>query len=314
MRGILRWPFSRWAAQGGRLSVSVWGDTDRGNVRSNNEDCFLALEGKDSPPGVDALLLVADGMGGHTAGETASRLAVEGTVRAIAESGEDAASLNRSSYSSLLRSLIQKVNKEVHDAAQIPDRHGMGTTCTLAVIRNGEAFLAHVGDSRAYLLSNGELKQITTDHSWVEEAVSQGMLTRDEARTHANRNVITRAVGLEPETEVDSFVVSLAKDDLLLLCSDGLNSMIPDDEIGRILKGNDLSQVGQDLIAAANSQGGQDNITVVLARVAPVQEHGNVAPGDQNTDEVNANLETQEMNAYTHLLCADAKFPYKRSW
>ncbi len=246
MRGSLRWPFSRRAAQGGRLRVAVWGDTDVGNVRPGNEDCFVALEAPDSPMGVDALLVVADGMGGHAAGEIASRLATEGIVRALAEHGEEAVSSSRSGYSSSLRSLLQNVNREVHEAAQIPDRAGMGTTCTLAAVRKGQAYVAHVGDSRAYLLRDGKLNQITTDHSWVEEAVSQGILTREEARTHSNRNVITRAIGLEPQTEVDTFGVSLEKDDRLLLCSDGLNSMIPDDEINRILMGNDLEQIGQD--------------------------------------------------------------------
>ena len=146
-----------------------------------------------------------------------------------------------------------------------PIHRGMGTTCTLAAIRETQLFLSQVGDSRAYLLRAGDLHQLTTDHSWVEEAVAQGMLTSEQARVHPNRNVITRAIGIHPTVEVDTTAMPIQEGDILLICSDGLNSMIDDDQIKTILKSNQIDEVCEGLIEGANDSGGHDNTTVIVA-------------------------------------------------
>ena len=232
--------------------------TDVGLVRQNNEDSFAALGGEQSPTGADVLLVVADGMGGHAAGEVASRMAVEGVVRIMRlGDGEDGPSYWK---------MLEVTNGEIYEAGGDPDKKGMGTTCTVAAISGGTLYLAHVGDSRAYLLRDGALHQLTQDQTWVEEAVAQGM-SRDEARAHPNRHVITRALGLEPQVEVDNQQVSLADGDVILVCSDGLHGLVDDDEIATVLMNNDPDVACEDLVKAANGHGGHDNITVAAARV-----------------------------------------------
>ena len=265
MKDILRRPFLGRAAPGGMMKVTVRAATDTGKVRDHNEDYYAALDGKESPPGVDALLVVADGMGGHAAGEVASRMAVEGILGILASNSEESFKLEGNAFGAFLGKVLEEVNQDVWQAGQESDKRGMGTTCTLAAIRVDQLFLAHIGDSRAYLLRDGELHQVSKDHSWVEDAVDQGVITREQARIHPNRNVITRAIGLEQQPKIDTYVMPLAEGDLLLLCSDGLNSMIPDDDIHRILKQSSTDEVCGDLIVAANEAGGHDNTTVVTA-------------------------------------------------
>ena len=249
------------------MKVTVRASTDIGKVRDHNEDDYVALGGKESPPGVDALLVVADGMGGHAAGEVASKMTVEGIVQSLNDQGKESSKLEGNAFGVFLGKVLEDVNQDVWQAAQEDDKRGMGTTCTLAAIRGDQLFLAHIGDSRAYLLRDGELHQISKDHSWVEDAVDQGVITREEARTPPNRNVITRAIGLEQQPQIDTSAMALADGDLLLLCSDGLNSMIPDEDIHRILAGSGQEEVCQALIDAANDQGGHDNTTVVIAAI-----------------------------------------------
>ena len=265
MKDILRRLFRGRAAPGGMMKVTVRAATDTGKVRDHNEDYYAALDGKESPPGVDALLVVADGMGGHAAGEVASRMAVEGILGILASNSEESFKLEGNDFGAFLGKVLEEVNQDVWQAGQESDKRGMGTTCTLAAIRVDQLFLAHIGDSRAYLLRDGELHQVSKDHSWVEDAVDQGVITREQARIHPNRNVITRAIGLEQQPKIDTYVMPLAEGDLLLLCSDGLNSMIPDDNIYRILKQSPTDEVCGDLIVAANEAGGHDNTTVVTA-------------------------------------------------
>jgi len=267
VRSILRWLFRRRAASGGMMKVTVRAATDTGKVRAHNEDYFAALEGKESPPGVDALLVVADGMGGHAAGEVASQMTVEGILGILASNSEESFKLEGNAFGAFLGKVLEEVNQDVWQAGQESDKRGMGTTCTLAAIRVDQLFLAHIGDSRAYLLRDSELHQVSKDHSWVEDAVDQGVITREQARIHPNRNVITRAIGLEQQPKIDTYVMPLVEGDLLLLCSDGLNSMIPDDDIHRILTGSSQEDVCQALIDAANDQGGHDNTTVVIAAI-----------------------------------------------
>ena len=252
------------------MKIKIKSATHIGKVRDHNEDSHVVLGGDQSPPSIDALLVVADGMGGHAAGEVASQMTVDRIVDILNNQADRFLALEGNEFGVFLSTMLGEVNQVVWQAGQEPDKRGMGTTCTLAVIRSDQLFIAQVGDSRAYLLRRGELHQVTTDHSWVEDAVSQGILTREQARVHPNRNVITRAIGLSSKVDVDISTMDLQKDDLLLLCSDGLNSMITDEKILQILKANKLSNVCDALINGANKAGGQDNTTVIASLIKQV--------------------------------------------
>jgi protein phosphatase len=232
--------------------------TDVGRVREGNEDAYLV----DDAMGLAA---VADGMGGHRAGEVASATALE-ALRAAITSGRP------------LRESIQDANEAVFAKSLTDtDLRGMGTTLTAGtLVTGGTLLVGHVGDSRAYLLHDGELRQVTEDHSLVEELVREGRLTADEAAVHPQRSIITRALGLDPAVEVDVYPVELAPGDRLLLCSDGLTGMVQTDVIAGILRREeDPSRAAAQLVDAANHAGGEDNITVVVVAVtdeAPVRE------------------------------------------
>ena len=289
MTSILERPFSGRVAQSRDMKVTIKAATDIGKGRDHNEDSFLTLGGKSSPRGFDALLVVADGMGGHAAGEVASQMTVDGIKRMLACEDLESPDLEGNAFGAFLGKVLESVNQEVWEAGQTPEKQGMGTTCTLAAMRGDQLFLAHIGDSRAYLLRGGELHQVSTDHSWVEEAVAMGTLTREEARVHPNRNVITRAIGLDPNAQIDVSAIPIEDGDLILLCSDGLNSMIDDDEIARILKESAPKQVCQALIDAANGHGGHDNTTVVVATIGSARKSTAVtqpSAADQDTQEV----------------------------
>ena len=245
--------------------MNIYGATDVGRVRTNNEDCYIALVGDECPAGIDALLIVADGMGGHAAGEVASKMAVEGMVDKLVGEEDYLTSLEGAGFGAAIGKILEEVSGEVYVAGQFPPNQGMGTTCTVAAIKSSQLYLAHIGDSRAYLFRDGDLHQLTTDHTWVEEAVVSGILTRDAARFHPNRSVITRAVGLDPEVEADKQMMPLMGGDLLLLCSDGLNSMVTDADITDLLSSNVPEQVCAALIDVARGAGGHDNVTVVVA-------------------------------------------------
>ncbi|MCL0047602.1 Stp1/IreP family PP2C-type Ser/Thr phosphatase [Dehalococcoidia bacterium] len=244
------------------MQINIKSATSVGNVRDHNEDDYITLTAHENEIPFDALLVVADGMGGHAAGEVASRLTIEKIVEALSQPDR---SLEGNEFGAFLTSMLKDVNSQVWEAGQEPIHRGMGTTCTLAAIRETQLFLSQVGDSRAYLLRAGDLHQLTTDHSWVEEAVAQGMLTPEQARVHPNRNVITRAIGIHPTVEVDTTAMPIQEGDTLLICSDGLNSMIDDDKIKTILKSNQIDEVCQELIKGANDSGGHDNTTVIVA-------------------------------------------------
>ena len=245
------------------MRLNIHGETETGRVRGHNEDSILILGGEKSPPGVDALLVVADGMGGHAAGEVASNLAVEHIEQQFASGAFSSTTTDE--FEETLRSLLQDVNQVVNTAGQDTDKRGMGTTCTLVAIKGKCLYYAHVGDSRAYLLRGKTLEQITDDHSLVEEMVRDGSLSKEEARVHPNRNVITRAIGLDSSVVVDTGGCALRAGDLIMLCSDGLNSMISDEAIHNVLKKSSHKTVCANLIAAANEAGGHDNTTVAVA-------------------------------------------------
>ena len=229
----------------------MWGArSDVGCVRSHNEDSYLVA----SP-----LFAVCDGMGGHAAGEVASSLAVE-TIANTAPKTADAAQL---------AAAVEAANAAIIQAAASGiGRPGMGCTATVAYIEGNTIAIAHVGDSRAYLVHDGVLTRITRDHSYVEELVDAGEITADEARIHPNRSVITRALGSDPAMYADHFQLNIDEGDRLILCSDGLSSMIPDSEIENIAAKSSTAQMCTDnLVDAALAAGGADNVSVVVVDV-----------------------------------------------
>jgi protein phosphatase len=224
--------------------------TDVGRVRDGNEDAYLVDDAM-------GLVAVADGMGGHRAGEVASATALE-ALRAAVSAGRP------------LRESIEDANAAVYGKSLTDDAlRGMGTTLTAGTLAAGGTLLVgHVGDSRAYLLHDGELRQLTTDHSLVEELVRDGRLTSDEAAVHPQRSIITRALGVDASVEVDVYPVELVPRDRLLLCSDGLTGMVQPDAIAAVLRREeDPTRAATALIDAANTAGGEDNITVVVVAV-----------------------------------------------
>ena len=226
--------------------------TDTGKKRRRNEDEYVV-----EPP----LFAIADGMGGAQAGELASSLAA-GAVRGgegTAGSGED-----------YVVELIQEANRRVYQrSSQDAAVSGMGTTMTVALVEEGSVVFGHVGDSRAYLIRDGKLEQLTEDHSLVAELVRSGKLSPEEAETHPQRSVITRALGTDPDVDVDTFSIPTHPGDLFMLCSDGLTSMVEDDVILSTVENHrdNLQTAAKALIRAANKGGGEDNITVVFFEI-----------------------------------------------
>jgi PPM family protein phosphatase len=228
------------------------GLSDTGRKRRHNEDAYVM-----EPP----LFAIADGMGGAQAGEIASRLAAE-TIRKEAGSSRSI---------EMVTSLVQAANRRVYDRArQESGLSGMGTTMTVALVEDGVVSIAHVGDSRAYLIREGTLSQLTEDHSLVAELIRSGKLSPEEAERHPQRSVITRALGTDPDVDVDVYTVEPQPGDLFLLCSDGLTSMVGDETILEIAEENrhDLDAAARALIARANRGGGEDNITVIFFDIA----------------------------------------------
>jgi PPM family protein phosphatase len=252
--------------------------SDTGRRRRRNEDNYVV-----APP----LFAVADGMGGAQAGEVASRLA------ASALEGEDSNGLQGLER---LDALIQEANRRIYDRASTdPTASGMGTTMTVALVEGMTVALGHVGDSRAYLVRGEQMEQLTEDHSLVNELLKSGRLSEEEAHVHPQRSVITRAVGTDPDVDVDGFTIEAEEGDVFLLCSDGLTDMVEDEEILELVHGHrdDLDKAVKSLVAAANRVGGEDNITAVAFRIsaeAPVSVEDTVAmpavaTGDDDPDE-----------------------------
>jgi PPM family protein phosphatase len=227
------------------VKIEVGSATDIGRVRERNEDSVLV-----DPP----LYVVADGMGGHRGGQVASQVALE-TMGELAAEGPGS-----------LADHVRRANRAVWDRSVEDERlSGMGTTLTAARIDGGSALIAHVGDSRAYLLRDGMLRQLTTDHTLVDRMVKSGEITEAEADVHPHKNVLTRALGTDEQVEVDEDSIALLDGDRLLLCSDGLTGMVTEDQIQAILENSDHPQQAADrLVKAANRAGGIDNISVVV--------------------------------------------------
>jgi PPM family protein phosphatase len=234
-----------------------WYASDLGRQRQGNEDNFFVRA---------PLFVVADGMGGAQAGEVASEIAVR--------SFDD--ELPNGSRSEALVRVIEEANKRIHERARSSESlHGMGTTTTAAYVDDDEVVIAHVGDSRAYLLRAGELRRLTKDHSLVGELVARGKLTEEQAEQHPQRSVITRALGPEASVQVDVDVFSARSGDVFLLCSDGLTSMVHEPKLAPLFEqAGSLEELGKRLIDAANAAGGRDNITVILFRLEEVEPRG----------------------------------------
>jgi PPM family protein phosphatase len=227
--------------------------SDTGRRRRRNEDNYVV-----APP----LFAVADGMGGAQAGEVASRLA------ASALEGGDSkglAGLDR------IDALVQEANRRIYDRASTdPSASGMGTTMTVALVEGMTVAIGHVGDSRAYLVRGEQMEQLTEDHSLVNELLKSGKLSAEEAQVHPQRSVITRAVGTDPDVDIDGFTIEAEEGDVFLICSDGLTDMVEDEEILELVHRNrdDLDKAVKALVAAANRVGGEDNITAVAFRIS----------------------------------------------
>jgi protein phosphatase len=238
--------------------------TDTGRQRRDNEDSAFARA---------PVFVVADGMGGAQAGEVASRLAIEAFEHGLPDDG---------SPEERLAARVREANRQIYDRSRADrGRAGMGTTLTAAYVDDAHVAIAHVGDSRAYLFRDGTLQRLTQDHSLVDELVRRGKLTEEQAAEHPQRSIITRALGPEPDVEVDTWTYPARSGDVVLLCSDGLTSMISEIAVREVLSAHeDLDAAADALIHEANEAGGRDNITVVLFRL---EELGGEEPADDET-------------------------------
>jgi len=241
--------------------MELFGLTHKGMVRKNNEDsfaCFPKEVGK-----LPNLAIVADGMGGHQAGEVASRLAIDFFVEHIENYDGDV-----KNYFELMSEALDFANYKVFETALFNHEYfGMGTTFVAACVVDGLVHIAHVGDSRLYEISSGRVELLTVDHTYANEMVRAGYLTEEEGMNHPKRHALTKAVGVDRTVEVDAYFVPHASDSVLLMCSDGLTEMVKEDEILEIIEGaSGFAEAAETLIARANAYGGVDNITVVLIK------------------------------------------------
>ncbi|MGI8842834.1 MAG: Stp1/IreP family PP2C-type Ser/Thr phosphatase [Gemmatimonadaceae bacterium] len=236
-------------------------------IRSGNEDNFRFDVNANR-----GLFIVADGMGGHAAGEVASEMAVELLTRELATIPDEGDRERQARIGDALR----LANKNIHERTiDETEKHGMGTTVSALILKDGRYFIGQVGDSRVYLLRDGELKQLTKDHSYVQEQVDAGVLTPEQARYHPYSNVITRCVGSASEVKPDTLVGDVRDGDVFLLATDGLTGMVDDRRLFRLLSSRATPQrVVEALIAEANGRGGLDNITAIVVHVLTVDESG----------------------------------------
>ncbi len=238
--------------------LEIFGRTDTGLVRPNNEDTFALNPGA-------GYCLVADGMGGAAAGETASRLFAEASAEILGTSQiadeEEAAGKVQKAFQRANELILAHVQEN-------PNHKGMGCTAELLVVHTSGYVIGHMGDSRTYRFRNSALKQLTRDHSLVQDQLDRGLISAEEARNHSMRNVVLRAVGVDPAPALDTLRGPVHKGDLFLLCSDGLTDMVTDESIEEVLKANHpLETLADQLIEIAKQAGGRDNITVVLAKI-----------------------------------------------
>lgn len=247
------------------MKLTGHGLSDVGKKRTRNEDCFLVSNKLQ-------LYLVADGMGGHSGGEYASRLAVSTVEEVISSMNTDpeatvisGVNSEDTEYGDRLRYAIEVASQKIFDQALYdPELKGMGTTITAMIVDNGCAYVANVGDSRVYLLRDGKIRQVTTDHSLVSEQMRAGLISSGDARKHRFKNIITRSVGYQEEVDIDLSTLELKPYDRIILCSDGLTNMVDDETIMQSVLGQDVKKSCQELVKIANDNGGDDNISVVI--------------------------------------------------
>lgn len=251
------------------MKISSFGKTDTGKTRKNNEDSYVVDDRR-------GLYAVADGIGGHEGGEVASRMAIQGLSQTVQEhlpgAGEtpphDIAVAEGDPITSALSRAFTLANTLIRQASDDnPALLHMGTTMTALLLRDKTAYLAHIGDSRAYRLRAGVLTQVTEDHTFVAEQMHAGLLTHEQAQKSPYRHVITRALGIDPELRVDHKVLDTRADDIVLLCTDGLTEMLDDETIRRILEDASPQEAAERLVREANDRGGVDNITVVVIQM-----------------------------------------------
>lgn len=254
-----------------RLRYSVRGATDVGRKRENNEDSFVVDEALST-------FAVADGMGGHAGGGTASRLAVEtlqASLKAQREKNPGAfeaqVPIEDSGLPDLMRVAVESACLAIYRRSQnTPSLNGMGTTLTSLLLNGRYAFVAHVGDSRLYLVRRGRILQVSDDHSLVNEQLKAGVITAEEAKNSRFRNVITRSVGFEEDVLVDLYGLELEQDDLFVICCDGLSNLVEDGEIAHMAQKEAPEDLPLRLIGLANDRGGDDNITVIAVKILEV--------------------------------------------
>ena len=238
--------------------------TDVGKVRTIDEDSILAADlsfGVNSKSSKFLLLAVADGMGGHAKGEEASKIALNAIARTVIPE-----LFNDTPFTELLEKGIQNANQDILDyTAKHPESSGMGTTSVCAVVKGNEVNLANVGDSRAYVISDDEIRPVTKDHSYVQALVDEGKITQAEAREHPKKNIITKAVGISPSIEADKSILTLGSNESLLLCCDGVIAHLPDEDIHKIINDSpDPQSACQKIVDTANERGGSDNISLII--------------------------------------------------
>lgn len=233
--------------------------TDKGNVRDSNQDAYAVGEFSDEV----VWAVVCDGMGGAAGGNIASALAVKVISDKINASYRE--KMRDASIKNMLDSALTAANIEVYDFAEAqPDLKGMGTTVVCAIVRDNQAYIAHAGDSRAYIVNKNEIRQVTTDHSMVQDLLSKGKITFEEAEHHPNKNIITRAVGVDKSIKIDFEQIDLDDDDTLLLCTDGLSNYVTNAEMIDLMSDGKHYAFADRLVKKANNNGGGDNITVVI--------------------------------------------------
>ncbi|AEV69136.1 Stp1/IreP family PP2C-type Ser/Thr phosphatase [Acetivibrio clariflavus] len=237
--------------------------SDKGRVRETNEDSYKVISGREGLPDT---FIVADGMGGHNSGELASRMAVDLSEEYLLKFLQPG--LDEENILPFICNMMTEVNRCIYlKAKESEENFGMGTTFVIGMFFNGKFFIGHVGDSRVYLLRNGSLQKLTTDHSYIEELIKNGSLSREEARNHPRKNVITRALGCEENVDIDTYCVDVDNDDLFVLCTDGLTNMLSENDILAVINSDDEPQyICSELVKLANERGGEDNITVIIVK------------------------------------------------
>lgn len=240
--------------------------THTGLLRPLNEDSYFFCTAPDQKDCY--LIIVADGMGGHKAGEVASKMAITSLKQHFLSLSQNFNKLDSSEMEKLLTAMVVEVNDEIYKASLANESFaGMGTTLTMGIVVGYNLWIAHIGDSRAYLIREGVIYKLTEDHSLVGELITKGKLTESEASSHPHRNILTRALGSEVEVLVDVHNFSIQENDVLIFATDGLTNLLTAEEINQMVeKAANFTEIAQDLIALANRRGGPDNITVVLVR------------------------------------------------